>query len=1168
MHKILIGFFIFLFSNSSFGQLTNFTLQVNATNETCAGNGVLSFAVTNTTPGATIVYNIYRLPDVTTPITVTSASSFTGLTAGNYRVIATQSLGVQSNSQQQDVPILNRINPLQYNLTYQNVLCGNDGKIIVNVTQGNPVNYEIISGPMIRPLQTSNIFSGLTIGTYQVRVFDSCGDGIVSDITLAQPSRSNLSISGVSENNLTCNTVDLVIGITSGTTDLQNIIAYPLIIECTVYPPSGPSIVLTQNYASGNSLSETLQLQIPFFYNQSYTYDLKITDSCGNIYHQNNNVINTHLSLAVSEIMDACVKKLVISPANFVAPFTVNFLSAPVGFNPIVYNNNHPGPFTGAQEYFNLTTPYPDGNYSVQITDACGRTAIGNYTTQQIPLDFSVLEINDACDQKLQIQTGANINFTVEFLSAPAGFNPIMFNSLHPGPFLGHAEYYNPSIPYPQGTYIVKITDECGRTATRTLITNPFTSPPLNKFVLPGCGLREGSLLMSGTQFFQNVTITAAPSGFGHVLPYDVSQNIKTDAHFFSMNSLPTGTYTFSSIDICNRPRTDTVVINGYQIYSNEVTVTQHCSSFDVFLNFDSNLFSSNLWLQKFNPQNNTWGHPQTGNSNGVTLNTLNAILLSNHTNNVNINFMGRFRVVNTFSVFGNGENPNVECQNVLSEFEYTSGPKIRNLYSYSCSNNLFDVIVDATGAAPLQYRITTRNGQPFVINNATSSNFTGLQPGIYNFQIEDACGNILNRIYDISSPVSFQITADNLCDGQTGSLNVPYFSFLHYEWWKDNNTATILSTSNVLSLSNFNMATDSGVYHVRITNPGNPNSCMNNVQDFTVSNQLNSPRAGTGSIVNLCGSQGTINLFSFLTGTYDAFGTWTETSSSGMLINHLWNASGIVSGIYTFKYRVNGLCGNNAEATVQIEINPIPQNPVASGDNSVCEGDSLHLFASTIPGVIYQWTGPNGFNSNDQNPVLGAVTISNQGTYTVSVVQNGCVSATDSVDVVVNKLPYFTVKDNCQNNLTYLTATVLDSAINLDSLIFTWTYPDGTVQNANPINVTGSVTGLYTLTITSASGCSVVNTFPLTCTNCGIPKGISPNGDGLNDNFDLSCLSGIVNVKIFNRYGVNVYELDNYVDQWDGKDYKGHLLPTATYYYVVKFDTGDVKTGWVYLNY
>jgi hypothetical protein len=111
--KKLYLFLMFLFfAQFAQGQLSNFTLNVTKTNETCTSNGTLSFAVSNTTVGATMLYSIYLLPNVTTPLSVQSATSISGLAAGNYRVIATQSIGNQSGSQQQDILISNSIAPL------------------------------------------------------------------------------------------------------------------------------------------------------------------------------------------------------------------------------------------------------------------------------------------------------------------------------------------------------------------------------------------------------------------------------------------------------------------------------------------------------------------------------------------------------------------------------------------------------------------------------------------------------------------------------------------------------------------------------------------------------------------------------------------------------------------------------------------------------------------------------------------------------------------------------------------------------------------------------------------------------------------------------------------------------------------------------------------------
>jgi hypothetical protein len=49
---------LFSFSIAS-AQLPNFSIQLTATPETCIGNGSLSWSVSDTTPGSTLVYAIY-----------------------------------------------------------------------------------------------------------------------------------------------------------------------------------------------------------------------------------------------------------------------------------------------------------------------------------------------------------------------------------------------------------------------------------------------------------------------------------------------------------------------------------------------------------------------------------------------------------------------------------------------------------------------------------------------------------------------------------------------------------------------------------------------------------------------------------------------------------------------------------------------------------------------------------------------------------------------------------------------------------------------------------------------------------------------------------------------------------------------------------------------------
>ena len=93
-----------------------------------------------------------------------------------------------------------------------------------------------------------------------------------------------------------------------------------------------------------------------------------------------------------------------------------------------------------------------------------------------------------------------------------------------------------------------------------------------------------------------------------------------------------------------------------------------------------------------------------------------------------------------------------------------------------------------------------------------------------------------------------------------------------------------------------------------------------------------------------------------------------------------------------------------------------------------------------------------------------------------------------------------------------------------------------------------------------------------------GIPQGISPNGDGVNDCLVLDHLEvsdGIVRDEIYNRNGVKVFELNDYTSQWCGQDVSSgnsdsnELLAVGTYLHVFQFNSGRTPiTSWIYLNH
>ena len=84
------------------------------------------------------------------------------------------------------------------------------------------------------------------------------------------------------------------------------------------------------------------------------------------------------------------------------------------------------------------------------------------------------------------------------------------------------------------------------------------------------------------------------------------------------------------------------------------------------------------------------------------------------------------------------------------------------------------------------------------------------------------------------------------------------------------------------------------------------------------------------------------------------------------------------------------------------------PLNPPTAGNNGpICEGEDLNLTASpTISGATYDWTGPNGFTSTDQNPTIEDATPAATGEYSVTVTLNGCTSEAGTTDVTVKAKP------------------------------------------------------------------------------------------------------------------------------------------------------------------
>jgi len=105
---------------------------------------------------------------------------------------------------------------------------------------------------------------------------------------------------------------------------------------------------------------------------------------------------------------------------------------------------------------------------------------------------------------------------------------------------------------------------------------------------------------------------------------------------------------------------------------------------------------------------------------------------------------------------------------------------------------------------------------------------------------------------------------------------------------------------------------------------------------------------------------------------------------------------------------------------------------------------------------------------------------------------------------------------------------------------------------------------GQYSLSVSDSKGCTLpIEYFDVSFDGLNgcieIPSGFTPNNDNIHDEWVIYGLDDFpdVVVKIYNRWGQEIYSSQGYKNPWDGK-YNGVDLPTAAYYYVIELNESD----------
>ncbi len=219
--------------------------------------------------------------------------------------------------------------------------------------------------------------------------------------------------------------------------------------------------------------------------------------------------------------------------------------------------------------------------------------------------------------------------------------------------------------------------------------------------------------------------------------------------------------------------------------------------------------------------------------------------------------------------------------------------------------------------------------------------------------------------------------------------------------------------------------------------------------------------------------------------GNWNSMANWTLTPDSwAYLSGSNSNTSSPMDYI-----NINGF--NNFNQSPFSLANSSPNISVSS-NSIVCIDDPLNLFESGGDATSWNWSGPNGFTSIEENPTILNCQLSDEGYYTVEIIDNFGCTVIDSTFVEVAKPPTATITSNspvCEGDALTLDETGGDADT------WSWTGPDdftSAMQN-NEFTASSLSHGGYSVTVTDLNGCTASADHDVTINNLAVaPENVS----------------------------------------------------------------------------
>lgn len=368
---------------------------------------------------------------------------------------------------------------------------------------------------------------------------------------------------------------------------------------------------------------------------------------------------------------------------------------------------------------------------------------------------------------------------------------------------------------------------------------------------------------------------------------------------------------------------------------------------------------------------------------------------------------------------------------------------------------------------------------------------------------------------------VELSILNDSICDGEEAILFAP--SGLHdIQWIPGNETGDTLLT-------------DVGGFYWIEALDGNSCQVVSDTISLVVFNSPPAPPAI--DTVGCIGSN--LALISEFEGSISWFNPFTGDTIVAADLSLILSPQ--QANIETWYQVINAAGCASESAPINIEVTFGGSEISINAPDFICEGSELVLSTDT-EAEQYLWIYPDGLEQGENVIVFEDVNTAMTGIYQVVLSQDDCILSSDELFIEVIEDPEGLIDEeliDCIGGVVVLQSPpgLIDPLWNGSSageFYLTqeagWQYLEGIIE----------------------PGCAVRDSIYLDTIECEYtePNIFSPNNDGINDYYDFSNWSyRIESIKIYNRWGNVVRELNRAPFVWDGTNNGGGDLLEGVYF-------------------